>query len=171
MKKQNILPLISVLALVGCDTGSWRRQDDLMARGWAEAPEAFNPPQLYCYKTLDKVECFREPLENEADRLEGYYAHNNRSPHPASQELGEGLEHSKTLVQKKGSTYLHHDSKKSKKHRGTQASIKATGKSSIKSSMKKESSGLRGNTKSEAINLKGEEQYQRRRYMTKLVQE
>lgn len=142
-----------------------------MARGWAEVPEPFNPPQLYCYRTLDKVECFREPQGNEADRLEGYYAHNSHSSHPTPQELSAGLEPSKTFVQKKGSPHLHHDPKKSKKHRGPHASIRASGKSSIKSSMKKESSGLRGNIKSEAIDLKGEEQYQRRRYMTKLVQD
>lgn len=166
MKKNNILPLVSVLTLIGCDSGSWRRQDDLMTRGWAEAPEAFTPPQVYCYKTLDKVECFREPLESESARLEGYYAHNHGAL-PESMELSEQNQQSTIPSRKKKNLSYHHRQKKVTKQKSTQASKNTTKKKTLE----KDSSGLKGQSNAEGISLKGEEHYQRRRYMTKIVQE
>lgn len=145
-------PLFALLILSACDTGAWKRQEDLMARGWAEAPEVYHPPQLYCYRTLAGNECFREPLPNEDDRLDAFYAGNRDAspyllpqPHTPQPEDKKKrvLPFNQSTIKARKTDQSNHTSKKVRKLK----------------------------TSSRAGEIKEDERYQRKRYMTKIVQE
>jgi hypothetical protein len=61
-----------MLALQGCVDDRWHSADYLASRGWASAPEKTGEPispvakyptskNLYCYKSLGQVDCFKAP--------------------------------------------------------------------------------------------------------------
>lgn len=150
--KLKSFPLFALLTLSACDTGAWKRQEDLMARGWAEAPEVYHPPQIYCYRTLAGNECFREPLPNEDDRLDAYYAGNrNASPYLLPQP------HSPQTVEQQKSVFPLNE-RTLKPHKTLQSNHTPKKVKKLK-------------TSSSDGEIKENEKYQRKRYMTKIVQE
>jgi hypothetical protein len=151
--KLKSFPLFALLTLSACDTGAWKRQEDLMARGWAEAPEVYHPPQIYCYRTLAGNECFREPLPNEDDRLDACYAGNsNASPYllPPPQHSPQSIDTPRRVLPLKEKTLKPRQSRKS---RPTIENVKKL------------------KTSSDSLPIEEDEKYQRKRYMTKIVQE
>lgn len=72
-KKYLNLLLLSLVSLQGCEGGTFLTTRGIIAEGWAEPPEPYEPEPVYCYKTLAGKDCFRKPLKGQENRLVGSY--------------------------------------------------------------------------------------------------
>jgi len=67
------LLLLVLITLQGCAGGTFLTTRGIIAEGWAEPPEPYEPEPVYCYKTLSGKDCFRKPLKGQENRLVGFY--------------------------------------------------------------------------------------------------
>lgn len=64
--------LVLALSLSGCNY-CMPDSETIVSRGWADNNEEIESGPLYCYDTLADKACFTRPIENEEERLRGYY--------------------------------------------------------------------------------------------------
>ncbi|MCX7338362.1 MAG: hypothetical protein NTX76_03655 [Alphaproteobacteria bacterium] len=68
-----MLLVTMMMALSACNP-FWPAKPDsekIVKSGWAEKGQAYDPPPLYCYKTLGDPVCYAYPLEGGESRLVG----------------------------------------------------------------------------------------------------
>ena len=162
MRRQFIVGA-SFLILGGCDTGGWRRQDDILARGWAEPSEPYKPPQVFCYKTLAGTDCFREPLKGEEERLEGYYGKQRPRPLPSSDTQSITHDDSREIPEKP--IVLAPESPHRHNNTSRLSSREPRSPYPKKRVLRDKDQAKENET------VVDENKYQRKRYMTKIVQE
>lgn len=73
MRYPLLLVVLLSIILEGCGGAQWRRSEDIVESGWAQRPESYSPPPLYCYRTLANNDCYAKPQKGEETRLEAYY--------------------------------------------------------------------------------------------------
>lgn len=65
--------ILLILCLSGCNFFGGFKPDsqDIVSSNWATNSPPETPEQLYCYKTLGELMCYKKPLTNSGDRLVG----------------------------------------------------------------------------------------------------
>ncbi len=76
MKYKLLALLCLTFSLGGC--GPWLndvfyKSDRLQERDWAAYGKRFNPPEVYCYKTLGSADCYGYPQPAREGQLIEYY--------------------------------------------------------------------------------------------------
>jgi len=70
--------LVTGIVLSGCAGQGWNDSQEIVDFGWASHPkEQYIPQPLYCYKTLGRTDCYKEPQPELEDRLVNYYSPND----------------------------------------------------------------------------------------------
>ena len=80
--KKILIPCLSLLLLItGCKrylNEEYLSSDDIHEYGWALEEEKYVPPDLYCYRTIGKSDCYKHPQGQRRNQLIASYENKQR---------------------------------------------------------------------------------------------